>query len=94
MQVKCQVKGCTKQLTIPERPPAARAAAYKAAGFVRMMSSNGACNACPECYVKLAALASELVTLLQGREVPLWQLIPENQRGGLQDEGLRRGQRT
>lgn len=94
MKVNCQVKGCTKQIAVPERPPAMRAAVYRKAGFVRMMSSNGSISACPECHAKLAALALELVTLLQGREVPLWQLIPEAQRGGLQDEGLRRGQRT
>ncbi len=94
MKVTCQAKECTTSAEIPERPLPARKAALAKAGFVYLMTADASIPVCADCRAKLAKRAVALAELLQGQEVPLWQLIPEAQRGSLKGEDLRRGRRT
>lgn len=94
MKVTCQATGCTKSAEIPDSPVTARTAGFKKAGFVRLMPPGATVTVCADCRGKLAELALELAKLLGGHEVPLWQLIPEGQRGFLRNEPLRSGKRT
>ncbi len=94
MQIVCQAKGCTKSVEVPEKPASAMTAAFKKAGFTRLTTASATIAVCGDCRGQLAELALKIAELLQGQEVPFWQLIPEEQRGALSGEDLRRGRRT
>ena len=93
MEIKCQIKGCGKIADLPMKPAAVRQKAFEKAGVVTLLPPGSVMYVCSDCRGKLTKLALEIVTLLGGREVPLWQLIPEDQRGILRDEKLRHGPR-